>query len=100
MLYRITFMERTNVAGEPVERPSGYLALELPDGIVQRKSFVERTKPAALHHEDQLNEDDNFLSVGSETWDYEINDHRKDEFLAAVQNTRMVMECIPLTDLE
>lgn len=101
MRYRVTFMERTDIAGEPTERPPSYLALELPDGVVRRKAFIERTPPDALHNEDQLSEDDSFLSVGSETWDYEVNDHRQEEFLEAVKNSRMVIDNVPLdSDLE
>jgi len=46
-----------------------------------------------LHNEEQLEEDDNFLSVGEETWDYDIADDRKDEFLAAAKNSQMVIDC-------
>ena len=98
MRYRVTFMERTDESGEPTEKPTAYLALELPDGIVRDKEFVERTPPEALHNRDQFEEDDDFLSVGTEIWDYEINDRRKGEFLAAVKNSRMVMECTPLDE--
>jgi hypothetical protein len=59
---------------------------------------VEKTEPAALHSEEQLEEDDSFLSVGSETWDYEVADERQDDFLAAVKNSRIAMECLPLDD--
>jgi len=52
----------------------------------------------ALHGEEELDEDDSFLSVGSETWDYEIADGRQDEFLAALKNSQMAMECIPLDE--
>jgi hypothetical protein len=38
------------------------------------------------------------LSIGSETWDYDVADGRDREFLAAVRNSHMVMECIPLDD--
>jgi hypothetical protein len=62
------------------------------------KTFVERTEPEALHGEEELDEDDSFLSVGSETWDYEIADGRQDEFLAALKNSQMAMECIPLDE--
>ena len=98
MDYRVTFMERTNASGEPSEKPTAYLALELTDGIVREKSFVERTPPDALHNRDKFEEDDDFLSVGAEAWDYDVNDGRKGEFLAAVKNSRMVMECTPLDE--
>lgn len=98
MRYRVTFMERTDVEGRPVEIPPDYVAIDVLDGVVLDRSFIERTEPAALHSEERLEEDDSFLSVGSETWDYQIADGREDEFLAAVKNSQLAMECIPLGD--
>jgi hypothetical protein len=45
-----------------------------------------------------LEEDDSFLSVGSETWDYEVADGREDEFIAALKNSQMVMEYVRLDE--
>ncbi len=96
MRYRVTFLERTNAAGEPSEFPPGYLAIDVPNGVVLDRVLVEKTPPSALHSEEILGEDDSFLSVGSETWDYEVADGREDEFLAALRNSEMAMECVPL----
>jgi hypothetical protein len=93
MRYLVTFMERTDVEGNPSEFPPDYVAIDLPDGVVLDCNFVERTKPDAMHNEEQLEEDDSFLSVGSETWEYDVADDRKDEFLAAVKNSQLAMEC-------
>jgi hypothetical protein len=98
MTYRVTFMERTGAKGQPSEFPPDYVEMEAPDGVVLDKTFVERTEPEALHGEEEMDEDDSFLSVGSETWDYEIADGRQDEFLDALKNSQMAMECIPLDD--
>ncbi len=98
MRYRLTFMERTNGSGEPSESPTGYLEIDLMDGVVLDKSFVERIEPAAEHVEEQLEEDDSFLSVGSETWEYTVDDNRTSEFLDAVRNSQMVIECVPIED--
>jgi hypothetical protein len=89
-------MERTRASGEPSEFPPDYLEINLPDGVVLDRTFVERNAPDALHSEETLEEDDSFLSVGSETWDYDIADSRKDEFLAALKNSQMGIECEPL----
>jgi hypothetical protein len=91
MTYRVTFMERTNASGQPSEFPPGYVEIDLPDGVVMDQVFVERTQPAAMHSEESLEEDDSFLSVGSETWDYEVADDREDDFIAALENSQMVM---------
>lgn len=91
-------MERTQRSGEPSEFPPDYVAIDVADGVVLDRTFVERTKPEAMHSEEILGEDDDFLSVGSETWDYDIAKGREDEFLAAVQNSQMGIECEPLDE--
>ena len=96
MIFRVTFMERTSEKGEPSEAPTGYVAIDLSDGVVLGKEFVERTEPQAMHVEEALEEDDSFLSVGSETWDYEVAEGREDDFIAALENSQMVMEYIRL----
>jgi hypothetical protein len=98
MTYRVTFMERTGVKGEPSEAPTEYVSIDLPDGVVLDRAFVERTEPSAMHSEEALEEDDSFLSVGSETWDYEVADDREDDFLAALKNSQMVMEYLKLDE--
>ncbi len=87
-------MERTGATGQPSEFPPGYVAIE----AVLDRTFVDRTEPEALHGEEELDEDDSFLSVGSETWDYEIADGRQGEFLDALKNSQVAMECVPLDD--
>src|SRR5690242_763992 len=98
MRYRVTFLERTGKTGEPSEVPPDYLAIEVPDGVVLDRTFVERTEPLAMHSQEEMDEDDNFLSVGNETWDYDVADKRRDEFLAAVRNSQMVMDCEELEE--
>ena len=98
MRYRVTFMERTNAAGNPTEFPPDYVELDLPDGVVLDKSFVERTEPAAVHSEEALEEDDDFLSIGSETWDYDVADGRQKDFLAALKNSQIAIECVSLDE--
>jgi hypothetical protein len=100
MRYRVTLMERTNAAGEPNGFPPDYVDIEAPDGVIVDRTFVERDEPLAVHNEERLEEDDDFLSVGCETWDYEIDDGREDEFLAALKVSKMAMECLRLDDDE
>jgi hypothetical protein len=52
----------------------------------------------SLHSQESLEEDDSFLSVGSETWDYEVADGREDDSIAALKNSQMVMECVRLDE--
>jgi hypothetical protein len=87
-------MERTNAAGDPSEDPRGYVDANLSDGVVLDATFVERAKPTAMHVEEQLEEDDDFLSVGSETWEYDVADGRRQDFLDALRNSQMVIEFV------
>ena len=89
-------MEHTGRSGAPSEFPPDYVAIDTGDGVVIERTFVERTEPDAMHNQDTLEEDDDFLSVGSETWDYEVADNRLPEFIAAVKNSQLAIECIPL----
>ena len=100
MRFRVTFMERTDASGQPSEIPPDYLEIEAAEGVILDKALVERDPPLALHNEESLEEDDSFLSVGSETWDYEIAGGREKEFLEAVKNSQMVFECVPLGEKE
>lgn len=46
------------------------LDVNLPDGAVAEKVFVERLEPAAQHSQEVLDEDDAFLgAVTAEAWD-------------------------------
>jgi len=98
MKYRVAFMDRTNAAGESSEYPPGYVAVNAPDGVILEKRFVERTAPAALHSEESLEEDDSFMSVGAELWEYDVADERRDEFVTALKNSRMVMDYEAIED--
>ena len=98
MRYRVTFMERTDGKGNPSEKPPDYVEIDLAPGVVIDRTFVERDEPVAEHVEEQLEEDDSFLSIGSETWDYEVADDRKGEFLDALRNSKMAIECVSLDD--
>ncbi len=91
MRYRVVFRERTNREAEPAEDPASFLDVQLPDGVVKDAQIVSRDTPAGLH-EDGLNEDDAFLSLESEVWEYDVADDRVDEFVAGMQNSQMVME--------
>ena len=86
------FMERTDAKGEPSERPTEYLIPELESGVVKEVLFLERDKPTALHSQEEMDEDDDFLSVGSEVWEYEVAEGRDRDFVDALVNSRMVLD--------
>jgi hypothetical protein len=98
--YRLVFMERANAAGERSENPTEYLVPQLTDGVVMDAVFVERTEPLNQHVQDVADEDDSFLSIGTEVWDYEVAEGREQEFLDAVRNSEMVIDVQQIDDME
>lgn len=97
MRYRVVFRERTDSEGRVTERPSEFLDAQLSDGIVLDASMVERDQPAAMHTE-SMDEDDSFLSLQTEAWDYDVANDRKDDFVAALRNSDVVVEYDELGD--
>jgi hypothetical protein len=89
-------MERTDRAAQPSEKPTDYVEIQASEGVILDKVFVQRDEPLALHNQDKLDEDDDFLSIASETWDYSIAGGREKEFMEALQNSQMAFECVPL----
>jgi hypothetical protein len=98
MKYRVTFMERTDGKGNPSENPPAFVEPELMDGVVVDAVFVERIAPDNLHVQEVMDEDDSFLSVGTEVWEYDIADGRDREFVDALKNSQMVIDYQTLED--
>ena len=98
MKYQVTFRERTDASGNPSENPPEFVEPELMDGVVQDAVFVERIEPESLHVQEVMDEDDSFLSIGSEIWEYDIAEGREREFEDALKNSQMVMEYDVLDD--
>jgi hypothetical protein len=97
MTYRVTFRKRFNSEGEEADRPESFVQAE--DDVVLNAVKAEVVDPPALHSQDVLDEDDNYLSLGSETWDYEIADGRENEFIDALKNSRMVLDYQSIDDV-
>jgi hypothetical protein len=77
MRYRVAFTRRVQSDGADPMRPSAELDLNLSDGIVAEKVFVEQLQSEAQHSQEELDEDDAFLgSAAPEIWEYEIVDAR------------------------
>jgi hypothetical protein len=98
MKYRVTFVERNDGAGNRTENPPEFVDPELMDGVVLDAVFVERFEPDAMHVQEVMDEDDSFLSVGTEIWEYDVADGRDREFLDALKNSKMVLEWEELED--
>ncbi len=92
MKYRVIFRERSNRHGESADKPTTYLDTQLEDGIVVDSLFIGRLEPPAVHSSDKMEEDDAFLSLSGEIWEYDVAPGRDQDFKEALQNSGMVME--------
>src|SRR5687768_1568933 len=90
MTYKVTFRKRFNSQGEESDRPETFV--QVVDGVVVNASRSGVIEPPAMHSQEVLDEDDNFESLGTETWEYEVADGREEEFVAALENSRMVIQ--------
>jgi hypothetical protein len=90
MTYKVTFRKRFNAQGEESDRPETFVSVV--DGVVLNATKSEVIEPPALHNQEVLDEDDNFESLGTESWEYEVAEGREEEFLAALENSRMVIQ--------
>ncbi|MBV9301421.1 MAG: hypothetical protein JOY62_18940 [Acidobacteriaceae bacterium] len=98
MKYRVVFRERSNREGEKAEDPASFLEAQLDNETVLASTFVERTGPDAKHSSEILEEDDDFLSLATEVWEYDVADGKDQAFQEALQNSEMVIEFEPLEE--
>jgi hypothetical protein len=90
MRYKVTFRKRFNADGEDMEHPVE--SLSFPDGVVEEALIVESEEPPSLHVEEHMDEDDDFLSLGTEVWEFEVTPGREGEFLHVIENSRTALE--------
>jgi hypothetical protein len=90
VLYRVTFRKRFRPDGEDADAPASFL--DLADGVVLDSSKVETIEPDNLHVEENMEEDDDFLSLGTEIWDFDVAERAQQEFKDALVNSGMVIE--------
>jgi hypothetical protein len=96
MKYRVVFRERSDEEGERADNPPSFLDAELDDDTVLDAVFVGRNRPDALHSSDRIEEDDGFLGVTTEVWEYDVADGKDEDFKNALANSGMVIEFEPL----
>ncbi len=92
MKYRVIFRERSDLKGERADNPPSFLIPELDDETVLDEQFVGRFTPDAIHSSDVMEEDDAFLSITPEIWEYDVAEGRDEDFINALRNSGMVME--------
>ncbi len=91
MRYRVTFRKRFNTEGEAWDQPQSLL--NVADGVIAHAAMVEQIEAEGLHtYEDRMDEDDDFLSFGTEIWDFDIAPGREQEFKFELANSEVVME--------
>jgi hypothetical protein len=95
--YKVIFRKRFNADAEPADDPASFV--QVADGVVLNATVAEQTEPAALHPQETLDEDDDFLALGTEVWEYEVADGREQEFIEALENSRMVLDYEQLDDV-
>lgn len=98
MRYRVVYKKRFTKDGGEADAPASLL--DLPDGVVAEAEFVERFEPDNLHVEENMDEDDDFLSLGSEIWEYDVIPGHEQEFKDAVVNSGMAMEMDRVEEVE
>jgi hypothetical protein len=96
MKYRVVFRERVGQDGEKADDPASFLDSELDDETVLDARFVGRLQADSQHGSDALEEDDAFLSVTPEIWEYDVAEGRDKAFVDALRNSGMVIEFEPL----
>jgi hypothetical protein len=96
MKYRVVFRERSDREGEKADDPASFLDTQLDEESVLDARFVGRIRPVAQHSSDVLEEDDEFLSLGSEVWEYDVAEGKEEDFKNALLNSGVVMEFEPL----
>ena len=73
--YKVTFTKRFNSEGEEADQPESFV--QVLDGVVLNAAKAEVIEPAGLHSQEVMDEDDAFLSIGTEVWEYEVADGRR-----------------------
>ena len=96
MKYKVVLRERSDESGEKADDPASFPDTQLDDETVIDAVFVGRNRPDGLHSSDALEEDDSFLSLGTEVWEYDVAEGKDQEFKDALRNSGMVMEFEPL----
>ncbi len=94
MRYRVAFAKRFQSDGNASAlNPTAEVDIDLPDGVVADKVFVERFEPEAKHSQEVLDEDDAWLGLAApEIWEYDVVDGREQEFVDAMRNSETVLE--------
>jgi hypothetical protein len=95
MRYQVTFRKRFDANGVGSDLPD--TLLDLPDGVILDSEVVQETEPDSISVDDEMGEDD-LTPFGNEIWEYVVADGRKDEFVAALKESGVVLEFDEIED--
>jgi hypothetical protein len=95
MRYQVTFRKRFNEQGAGSDSPQ--TLLDLPDGVVLESEVVQETEPESIQVDEEMGEDD-LTPFGNEIWEYVVVDSRRDEFVAALKESGVVLEYDEIED--
>lgn len=96
MTYRVVFRERATRAGAAAENPLAFLQANRSYEVVRHALFVSRKDPEVRAPADSLTEDEEFLSLGTQTWDYEVAEGKDQQFKDALLNSGSMVEFTPM----
>ncbi len=96
MRYRVVFRERVSGRGSPVENPVAFLQANRSEEIVRQAVFVLRKDPEVRSSTDPLTEEQEFLELGTQTWEYEVAEGKDQEFKDALLNSGSILEFTPI----
>jgi hypothetical protein len=88
--YKVTFAKRFNSDGEEADRPESFV--DTVDGVVLNAIKAEVIEPDSMHNQEVMDEDDAFLGIGTEVWEYEVAEGREQEFIDALELSRKVIQ--------
>jgi hypothetical protein len=96
--YRVTFRKQFAPDGEPSGiEPERFVLVT--DGVILNAAMTEQDEPPSKHNQEALDEDDNFESLGTEVWEYEIDDSGEQEFTDALEHSQMVLDYQKIDDV-
>jgi hypothetical protein len=95
MRYQVTFRKRFDTNGVGSDLPQ--TLLDLPDGVILDSEVIQETEPDSIAVDDEMGEDD-LTPFGHEIWEYVVADARKDEFVAAMKESGVVLEFDEIED--
>jgi hypothetical protein len=96
MRYRVVFRERVSGRDGALENPVAFLQANRSDEIVRQAVFVLRNDPGVRSSTDPLADDEEFLRLGTQTWEYEVADGKDQEFKDALLNSGSIVEFTPI----